>query len=165
MNACAYCRRPLTDPVSRKRGLGPECWTAVLEKVQRAQADDRAPLGAFSGDVILVRVNGRTYANVPFRFKPLHCSDYEGKMDWGAPNIGGLTLALNILSEFFPSYFVDKVGELPAPEADVLAHDFAERFLFNAPYSGRIILQREILQWLEGEDVPRGGIRTFGVLA
>jgi hypothetical protein len=164
MNACAICRRPLSDAASRRRGLGPECWTSILEKVHQSQSRE-APLGPFVGNVILVRVDGKPYANVPFRFKPLHCEDHAEAMSWGFPNMAATTLALNILSQFLPPYHVDKVGDLPSPEADVLAPHFAERFLFSAPYAGCIILQRDILRWLGAMDVPAAGIRTFGVLA
>lgn len=29
LGVCAKCHRDLTDPVSRERGIGPECWKAV----------------------------------------------------------------------------------------------------------------------------------------
>lgn len=164
MNACAICHRPLSDAASRGRGPGPGCWTSILDKVHRNQTRE-TPLGPFAGNVILVRVDGKPYANVPYRFKPLHCEEHAEGMSWGSANVSATTLALNILSQFLPPYHVDKVGDLPSPEADVLAPYFAMQFLVSASCAGCIILQRDILTWLSAQGVPAAEIRTFGVLA
>jgi hypothetical protein len=165
MNACAHCHRPLTDPVSRKRGLGPECWTDILQQVHRAQSEDRLPLGPFAGDVILIRVDGRTYANLPRLVRhPLNTLS-RVEWVWGRRGYGAVETALNILSQFLLPYEVRTVGLLPDPQADILAGPFAARFIERAPHAGCIILQRDILKWLRGQILPETSIRTFGVLA
>ncbi|MHC1791826.1 DUF6011 domain-containing protein [Solidesulfovibrio sp.] len=165
MNACAICHRPLTDKASRERGVGPDCWVSVLGKVTRDQGKKLPVLGAFAGNVILVRVDGRPYTNISTQFTPLECSDFSGLLSWGVLNAGALTLALNILSKFLLPSKVKKVGLIPDPQADVLAPYFAKQFLEPAPYAGAIIMQHDILKWLRGEVLPGTEILTYGVLA
>lgn len=33
---CACCRKLLTDPESRARGIGPECWEDIVQAIERA---------------------------------------------------------------------------------------------------------------------------------
>lgn len=165
MNACALCHRPLTDTASRKRGFGPDCWSAVLEKVTRAQGEGRLPLGPFSGDVILVRVDGRTYANIPNAFRHRHNVYHPGEAAWGYSGFGPQDLALNILSQFLQPARADEGDEAPHPESMRLCQAFMKRFLSRAPHAGCIILQRDILKWLRDQDVPESEIHTYGVLA
>lgn len=159
MNACALCHRPLTDPASKRRGLGLECWTSVLLKVQRAQADGLEPFGPFFGDILLVRACGRAYANIERLFNPRAWS-------WGLRKEDHTDTALAILSQFLAPIPAGKnyTGQ-PHPSATKLAEEFSGRFLSQMPYPGGIILQRSILAWLMRHDIPLDEIRTYGVLA
>ena len=43
---CRKCGRKLTDPASRQRGFGPECWEHIIAAGQRSQETP----GRLSGD-------------------------------------------------------------------------------------------------------------------
>jgi hypothetical protein len=62
---CANCGRPLSDPLSIERGIGPDCWPRIdpawrAEITRRIAADAAAPRAARTG-VIEVSEQGRLF--------------------------------------------------------------------------------------------------------
>jgi hypothetical protein len=41
-HSCALCKKVLTDPISVKRGIGPECWDRVMRAVERRKIESGA---------------------------------------------------------------------------------------------------------------------------
>lgn len=67
---CA-CGRRLTDPVSRSRGYGPECWLAVhpelaspsrRRRLALAVPKPRVPAGLIEGQEVLFETEGVSHA-------------------------------------------------------------------------------------------------------
>lgn len=103
---CLNCGRPLTDPDSVKRGIGPECWaklggsrlTAKAED-QRSSSDVLIPLDWETMDIVLKRrPNGLIETNVPH----VHVHHSPSGFEWGYGGSGPSDLALNILALFLP---------------------------------------------------------------
>lgn len=92
--ACGNCGQPLTDPLSIRRGIGPDCWAKMI--VRMAAEKDLAKL-PFHGDLVVRRDReGIKHISIP------HMIEYHSPTDleWGYPGSGPAELALNTLFYF-----------------------------------------------------------------
>lgn len=92
--ACGNCGQPLTDPISIRRGIGPDCWARMIV---RMEADKDCVKLPFHGDLVVKRDrNGVKYICIP------HMVEYHSStgMEWGYSGSGPAELALNTLFFF-----------------------------------------------------------------
>ncbi|HEY8414370.1 MAG TPA: DUF6166 domain-containing protein [Thermaerobacter sp.] len=137
---CSRCGRPLKDPVSIQRGMGPIC-------AGRAQAD-RAMREAQPG--VVVTVNGRPLQHV-VRHSPTG-------MEWGYSGSGPADLALSILTDYL-SRAGREVRAKDLPEAipgrklrerlaDMLHQSFKSDVVAQLPHQGWRLTGEEVAAWL-----------------
>ncbi len=63
---CSICNRPLSDPKSVERGIGPICWQKILSKMKQPENSNQHLIPGFDGDVICKRGEGWNIStNVP----------------------------------------------------------------------------------------------------
>lgn len=153
--ACTICKRPLKDPRSLERGMGPVC-ARRRGTPFRAEPDDEALEktrklidGLFGlveesyaffipehvPDVILRRDGaGNALANIPHKLVYHSPTGFE----FGYGGSGPADLALNILAQV-----------LPLRQAWILHQEFKWRFIAAAPREGGTIRGTAIKAWLE----------------
>lgn len=130
---CGRCRKPLTDPVSKRRGYGPKCWKAIVGVDETVSSTDRIRrLKSIKNTRdIFVKPNGSgLVTNVPIRIA-LYSEEGSGLRGSGAAD-----LALNILSAYF--------GGAVALE---LHRHFKEDFITKLPSEGGAIRSSEVFAW------------------
>ncbi len=134
--ACMLCKRPLSDPESVDRGLGPVCWAKVQAEAERAEDEAREwqCLLPFEGNVVLKRENGRVLTNVPHTIVRHSPTGFA----WGYGGSGPADLALNILL-----LYTDEEA------ADRLYQRFKWEFVSRVPPEGGVIKGETIRAWLE----------------
>ncbi len=135
---CVLCNKPITDPQSMERGVGPDCWEqlrADLEKNTGRFVDRYC--GKFDGDVVLMRgTDGAPMSNIPHKVLMHSPTGYE----WGFNGKGPADLALNILLQF--------------ARADVAIRwhqQFKHDFLVKLPKEGGKLSGKLVRKWLEGK--------------
>src|SRR5690606_35743395 len=119
MATCTICSRPLTDPVSIERGMGPVC-------AARNNAD--AEQVSIAGVTVLV--NGAPLRHI-VRHSPTG-------MEWGYGGSGPSDLARSILADF-----------AGIKVADMFYQEFKWDFIAKQPEKGFQISGQEILDWLK----------------
>lgn len=154
---CRRCKRPLRDPVSIARGLGPLCASLVGGDTGEA-SDDSLDLALLAGperhDVEIRRLpDGTVTANVPRSV--IHHSPSGWEIGYGGS--GPADLALAILNAFLPpaSPRAGEADELVrcyrgarSREAWRLHQDFKWDFLSGMPKDGGTITRETIERWL-----------------
>ena len=134
---CRICRRPLTNPVSVRMGIGPVCRvdkycaSEIQGELFMAEAIEN-----FRGDVICSRNETGIATNIPRRVVKHSPDGFE----WGYGGSGPADFALNILSVFIGQEAAEKNG---------LYQDFKWKFISPLPYEGGIIKRWEILNWIK----------------
>jgi hypothetical protein len=154
---CRRCKRPLRDPVSIARGLGPLCagLAGAASGNEAGQRQDLEPLaGPERHDVEIRRLaDGTVTANIP------HSVIHHSPTGWeiGYAGSGPADLALAILNAFLPPprTSAKDSGELVrcyrgvcSPEAWRLHQQFKCDFLVGMPKAGGTITRETIERWL-----------------
>jgi hypothetical protein len=154
---CSICGRPLREPASLARGIGPVCAAARFPEEGPSLFDEKVGhevRGVFDGTVRLCRHEGRPVVNLEQTLVLHSPTGFE----WGYAGSGPADLALNILLRF-----VDR------PRAEELHQAFKERFLAPLPEAGGIIARELIEEWIDKEGKaevllyrsPAGGFSAF----
>jgi hypothetical protein len=132
------CHRPLSNPESVKRGIGPVCAGRVA---RYSSSDDKREdfiadrVEGFLDDRVVLRrdPDGTVVTNVPHRNVYHSPCGYE----WGYGGSGPADLALNIL-----------MAILPENEAWNLHQDFKWKFVAPMPREGGTIHVSVIREWI-----------------
>jgi hypothetical protein len=154
---CSICGKPLTDPSSLARGLGPICAARQVLEHSLELFNDRVGHiveGDFRGDVVLSRRDGCPVVNIE-QIRVLHSPT---GFEWGYCGSGPADLALNVLLRFTD----------PAT-AERLHQPFKEKFVAPLPEDGGILRGLDIEEWLTQASsaevllyrVPGGGFDAF----
>jgi hypothetical protein len=132
---CIICNKPLNDPESIVRCIGPDCWEKLQTDVGRNIGGfvDRY-CGTLVDDVVLMRGNDKApLSNVTHKVFMHSSQGYE----WGNAGAGAADLALNILWHF------------TTPAIAIRWHQVFKRdFLLAMPYSGGKIEAKDIKKWI-----------------
>ncbi len=147
---CVSCKKPLSDPVSISRGMGPVCWASTQGKLDKNPTEENRIIGAFTGDVVLVR-SGKGIIGTNIPQKVIHHSPTG--FEWGYGGSGPADLSLNILELLIPA---GSDGEEPvkcfrgecSATAWRLHQDFKRRFIAAVPREGMTIEGVDIVEWL-----------------
>lgn len=137
---CSVCKRPLSDPESIRRGIGPVCGGRQAgdgEKTQSESPDATAKLAPLpGGDVVCSWApDGSRSFNVP-HVLILHSPT---GMAWGYSGSGPADFALNILFHFTHNrVFAERHHQ-----------DFKAEFIVGLPRGGGVILGNAIRIWIE----------------
>jgi hypothetical protein len=138
MKNCILCNKPLTEPESVARGIGPDCWEKLQSDVwQHTHSFADRYCGTLSEEVILKRgKDDAPLSNVTHKVFLHATKGYE----WGNNSAGAADLALNILWHF-------------AKPAVALQwyQTFKHDFLLTMPHEGSIIKGQEIRNWIRGK--------------
>jgi hypothetical protein len=136
---CSICGRPLRDPSSLARGIGPVCAASRYPEEGPGLFDEKVGhevMGVFDGTVRLCRHDGRPVVNLEQALVLHSPTGFE----WGYGGSGPADLALNILLRF--------VGRERAEE---LHQAFKWRFIAPLPEEGGIITREAIEEWIDQE--------------
>jgi hypothetical protein len=132
---CSICHRPLSDPESVERGIGPICWKKILAKNTQSENPDQHLIPGFDGDVICKRGEGwNILTNIP-QVEVYHS---PSGFEWGYGGSGPADFALNILM-----LFTDK------KTAYALHQAFKWDFIAAMPKEGGTIKGDDIKRWIE----------------
>lgn len=154
-SSCRICERPLTDPTSIARGIGPTCArkhgaaTAMTAQEAPVTLD---PFDRYTMDITCRRLaDGTPVFNIAKRHR--HHDTTEG-MEFGYGGSGPADLALNILALFQPAHpSLRTVTLWDGTEVDGLvwdAHqDFKNAYLAALPDFGGTIPGDAITAWLD----------------
>jgi hypothetical protein len=135
MTVCSRCHRPLKDPASIERGMGPVCWKLAWAEAVAAEDSTELP---FEGNVVLKRLpDGRVATNV----ERLVIRHSPSGFEWGYGGSGPADLALNILLMF-----------TDADTADRLYQDFKWQFVAKLPPEGGVIKGDDIRAWIRAHE-------------
>nr|PZM89394.1 MAG: hypothetical protein DIU77_19195 [Thermocrispum agreste] len=146
---CQRCGRPLKDPTSRARGIGPVC-------LRRMRPEPRDPQGL--GVQVAVTVNGRPLGHV-VRHSPTG-------FEWGYDGSGPADLALSILTDYLSRAGRDvRVKDMPEAVvgrkgrellAERLHQGFKRDVVACLPREGWRLTGEEVAAWLvrHGVAVP-----------
>lgn len=137
---CRTCHRPLTDPESVRRGVGPVCRHHRSPDQENLELEDsiRIPGDPRVEGVVLRRdEDGRAVMNVDHSI----IAHSPTGMEWGYSGSGPADLALNILIAF----------EVPSFDATMLHQEFKREFLAGMPREGGTIAPERIREWIEGQ--------------
>jgi len=138
MVTCAKCKRPLSDPESIKRGIGPICYNKIkAEEEKEQQREDFIP---FNGDIICKRTPSGTTFNIPH----IYVKHSPSGMEWGYGGSGPADFALNALAMY--------IGRERA-EKDGLYQEFKWDFIAKLPFEGGTIKREEVMAWLRERGV------------
>lgn len=147
MTTCRRCKRQLTQPHTKQRGIGDVCLAKEQAGLNREQAevDERKtirPLLNGPGDVICERRAGYAATNVP----QMHVKHSPDGFEWGYGGSGPADFALNILALF--------IGREEA-ERDFLYQRFKEDVVCLIPQTGSwVISESSVRDWIMAH---RGG--------
>lgn len=140
---CSRCGRPLRDPVSVQRGVGPIC--AARMRVDMAFKEAARQAG------VLVTVNGQPLKHV-IRHSPTG-------FEWGYGGSGPADLALSILTDYLhraPSVVVRDEAEhelILARQgrqklAELLHQGFKAEVIATLPHEGWRLTGQQVAEWL-----------------
>ena len=135
---CILCNKPLLDPESIVRCIGPDCWDRLQADVGRNLTGfiDRY-CGILENDVILKR----GYDNAPLTNVTHKVFIHSPKgYEWGNTSVGVSDLALNILWHF-------TTPAVALRWYKVFKHDF----LVCMPMEGGILTGELIKKWIESK--------------
>lgn len=161
-NRCRECRRPLSNPKSRERGLGPVCAARVGVG---GSAEEGGYADGFIHDVpirvkvVLERRDGRVFTNVPKAVVHHSPTGFE----WGYGGSGPADLALNIC-EIAVAHVVPKTDHSAvelyqgrcSAEAWSLHQDFKAEFLGDLPAEGGEIPWERVAEWVRARTTDGG---------
>jgi len=143
MATCLRCKKVLTDPVSIKRGYGPECWGKSLTEGGQAELiTDQyydIPFDVATCDVICKRV-GEWEKH--FNISQTHIKHSPTGMEWGYSGSGPADFALNILCRF-----------TSAKEAATCYQEFKALYVAALPKEGGIIEGDKIRSFLRSKGI------------
>jgi len=132
---CSICHRPLSNPESIRRGIGPICWEKIITEDAQAENPEQHLIPGFEGDVICKRGEGwNKYTNIP-QIEVYHS---PAGFEWGYGGSGPADFALNILM-----LFTDK------KMAYTLHQGFKWKFVATMPKEGGTIKGEDIKHWIE----------------
>lgn len=138
---CVRCHRKLRDPLSVRRGVGPDCWAqgaALLTAMTETDMMD-LPYDEMTGDIVCARDpenDFRRHFNTPMYDFTTKQSGFE----WGYGGTGPASYALNILIHYGLS-----VRECTLSG---MYHDFKRRFVETLPREGGTIRGDDIRAWI-----------------
>lgn len=141
MAICKICHRPITDPLSIKRGIGPVCYgkeKAEMEKQNNEEQQEQ--FIPFDGDILCTRTSLGPQVNIPHRIVKHSPDGFE----WGYGGSGPADLALNVLSMY--------IGRELA-ERDGLYQEFKWHFIATMPYAGGAIKKEDVILWLASKGI------------
>jgi len=145
---CRRCKRPLKDPASIEREMGPTCAAKAGGQTSIIEPDKDYKLIPFDGDVVCRREGATKYMNIP---QTLVYHSPTG-LEWGYAGSGPADFALNVLF-----YFTND------KEFSMNHHqDFKFKFIAALPREGGTIRGEEIKQWIEGRKA--GKTRTDDIV-
>lgn len=137
---CNECGRPLSDPVSIQRGIGPICFgNSLYEPLEPGQL----PLLPFSGDFVCVRTPEGARFNIP----QIHVRHSPTGMEFGYGGSGPADFALNILCHFMTVEEAGEWGLYQEFKHEVVARIDQER--------GGVIRREDVLDWIEKKKIER----------
>lgn len=135
---CKICHRPLTDPKSIEKGIGPVCASKgeyQNNSLFNEEKKHHIVTCGFNGDIILARnKEGRPLVNIPQEIEYHSPTGFE----WGYGGSGPADLALNILLKFTNKDI-----------AFALHQSFKWRIIATLPEEGGIIKGEEIKNWIQ----------------
>lgn len=139
---CYVCDKPLTDPLSISRGLGPECFGKITEKLQEVQDIDETtyvpPMS--NGDIILLERNTCTGPRHTVGIGARYISRHSPTgLRWGYAGSGPSDLALNVLIHVTGDYAF----------ADRHYQDFKAEFIARMQPEGGILERVIIDEWVK----------------
>ena len=131
---CQVCHRPLSNPISIERMIGPICAGKKhdFENQKELNFMEAEAIPGF-GDVICSRDENGIHTNVPRRITHHSPDGFE----WGYGGSGPSDFALNILSCY--------IGQ---EEAQKYYQNFKWAFIATMPLEGGVIKKDVILNWL-----------------
>lgn len=137
MTRCAICNRPLTDLVSKLRGVGPTCLKKQKMLLDMEKESSNTIYHDYEGGDIMIWKDGDgiKHFNVPhflIRHSPTG-------MDWGYGGSGPADLALNIL------FAVTNDKDI----AERFHQEFKWKFISNLPGVGGTIPRALIVKFIE----------------
>lgn len=134
---CIRCHKPLKDPASIERGMGPVCaahFAAEIGSQQPGKHHITTGQAGIGEEIVMTRdPEGRPMVNV-FQQKTYHSPD---GFEWGYAGSGPADLALNILLIY-----------LDERDAMTIHQDFKFNFLTAIPRDGGIISGKKIIDYL-----------------
>lgn len=137
---CSKCGRPLADPESVQRRMGPVCWARfIAEKSAAMRGEEKRHVEmdvlAGPGDIILKRSpDGAPVVNVELQ-EVLHSPT---GFEWGYGGSGPAELAYNILL-----LFTDRKTAMR------LHQEFKWRYIATMPEQGGTIKKEEVIRWIQ----------------
>jgi len=137
---CAICKKPLSNPESIKRGIGPICWNkSIANAIRKENEEGQAPILdiPFEGDVVCKRTEKGACVNIP----QLEIRHSPTGFEWGYGGSGPADLALNVLM-----LFTDRTN------AYQLHQQFKWEFISILPREGGVIKGDEIRGWLKAHE-------------
>lgn len=166
--SCLRCKRPLSDPASVLRMLGPICQAKLAaERGWDKPSSDKVdiPFDPVTGDVICQRhPDGTRSFNIPQVYAHHSPTGFE----WGYAGSGPADYALNIVRVFIdikalPPELQEPValwkeGTIPSGIWDLHQY-FKFSFVASLPYDGGTIKGSEIRAWLLSKGIPAGAIK------
>lgn len=138
MVTCIRCKRPLSDPESIKRGIGPMCYSKIKAEEEKEQQQEI--FIPFNGDIICKRLEEGLVFNIPHRY----IKHSPTGMEWGYGGSGPADFALNALTMY--------IGREKAEE-NGLYQEFKRDFIAKLPYEGGIIKYEDVMNWLSERGV------------
>lgn len=138
MTRCIRCKHPLTDPVSIKRGMGPDCWALTIGEMLAGSTNDYdiidLPFDPETRDIICQRdARGQAHFNIPQRV----IKHSPTGMEFGYSGSGCADLALNILCLFTRLHV-----------AEYAYQEFKATFVATLPREGGVIRGADVRTWL-----------------
>lgn len=132
---CQVCHRPLSDPASIERGVGPICAAREGLRWENKMPPQQMPMLPFNGDIVCRRIDGKAVFNIEQKIV-MHSPT---GMEWGYEGSGPADLALNIVALFIGGERA-KVGGL--------YQEFKRDFVAKLPDEGGTIKREDIIRWL-----------------
>ena len=159
---CTICGKPLTDEVSRKRGIGPDCWAKLEDGSRRG----RAHYGQHHDldwdmerrDVICRRDDDQSmHFNLPLR----HVHHSPSGWEWGYEGSGPSDFAHNIIAAFEDEFWEvtpsERVmvwdGSLVHPGVWVHYQAYKRQVVAGIPREGGVLTGDSIREWIR-RNVP-----------
>jgi len=139
MTKCSICHRPLKDPESVKRGIGPICY-GKMKSEEEQKKEEQQEFIPFEGDIICKRTEYGPITNVTHMIVRHSPTGFE----WGYGGSGPADLALNALTMY--------IGREKA-EKDGLYQEFKWKFIATMPIEGGIIRREDVMKWLKERGV------------
>ncbi len=137
---CLICHRPLSDPESVRRGIGPICFARKIDDDLNHGPPDASPALRWdpeTGDVICER-DPDDFTKKRFNIAHVLVKHSPTGMEWGYGGSGPADFALNILYAFTDAEFAQRHYQA-----------FKATFVASLPEAGGTIAGSAIRWWIE----------------